>query len=329
MTETKITIIGTTGSGKTCYLAGMYNEMSGFGKDGFTLCARNPSDDKSLTQKWGLIEDKNKWPPLTDNKETIEFKLAYKYKSILEFDWLDYPGGILEDRNDALYSDFISHAGESACLLLIVDGETFNCESSDEEGYKDKVVRNLRRKLVHEVQELPRIADENGGFMPPVGIVITKADLIPVDVKVVDDIIKRSFEGSPFFSSSTGGNDIITCIMPVTLGENVSNGDVDPVNIEQPIAFAVLNVLRKYICIKQSSRNRTDRELTEITETWWGRTFRKGEIEEIRAELAIEDDFINTYGNDIIKLTGRFPNEKSIYINGVKKDLKEYFRSVL
>lgn len=45
MAGRKFTILGETGSGKTCYLLGMYYEM-GMSVAGYTVVATNPDDDK-------------------------------------------------------------------------------------------------------------------------------------------------------------------------------------------------------------------------------------------------------------------------------------------
>ena len=45
MADTKFTALGLSGSGKTCYLLGMYHEMSG-GVHGFTLATTNQAATK-------------------------------------------------------------------------------------------------------------------------------------------------------------------------------------------------------------------------------------------------------------------------------------------
>jgi len=49
--DIKITMLGTTGAGKTSYLLGMYAVMQ-TGVQGFTLAAKDMDLDLELTQRW-------------------------------------------------------------------------------------------------------------------------------------------------------------------------------------------------------------------------------------------------------------------------------------
>ena len=114
----KITVIGYTGSGKTSYLAGMYNYMS-IGVGNLTLyeCADH---DWYLRKMWEDIRV-GTWPVPSDDKNSYTFSLQRNFLRVMDFEWLDYPGAALVDPNYGLVADISNHISESACLLLLIN----------------------------------------------------------------------------------------------------------------------------------------------------------------------------------------------------------------
>ena len=55
----RFTILGETDSGKTCYLLGMYYEMS-MGEAGYTVVATNEEDDGKLAERYERLKDKSR-----------------------------------------------------------------------------------------------------------------------------------------------------------------------------------------------------------------------------------------------------------------------------
>ena len=52
----QFTILGETGSGKTCYLVGMYSEMAA-GIGGYSIIAKNDEDDLKLQDMYDRMYD--------------------------------------------------------------------------------------------------------------------------------------------------------------------------------------------------------------------------------------------------------------------------------
>lgn len=73
----KVTVIGFKASGKTCYLAGMYDTMS-YGIKNFSLIEADSDQDYYLQTLWENISDGNKrnWPVPNDEKEVIPLHCA-------------------------------------------------------------------------------------------------------------------------------------------------------------------------------------------------------------------------------------------------------------
>ena len=63
-----ITMLGSSGSGKTCYMMGMYAVMS-LGVNGFNFTTQDPDDDLVLADQWENFAQKGIWPdPTTASK---------------------------------------------------------------------------------------------------------------------------------------------------------------------------------------------------------------------------------------------------------------------
>ena len=78
MAGRKFTILGETGSGKTCYLLGMYYEMS-MSVAGYTVIATDPDADKNLTLRYEMLKDKsrgqNRFPAGTNDVQKFNLRL--------------------------------------------------------------------------------------------------------------------------------------------------------------------------------------------------------------------------------------------------------------
>ena len=100
MKKTKFTMLGMTGSGKTCYLLGMYKKMLG-GLKGFSLTTDDDTDGE-LRTRYSKMDDaslgQKRFPPGTDQTDTYEFTLEYAFSPIMSFAWIDYPGGSMEEK---------------------------------------------------------------------------------------------------------------------------------------------------------------------------------------------------------------------------------------
>ncbi len=81
MDKTQFTMLGMSGSGKTCYLLGMYDEMLG-GMKGFTL-STDDDTDVALRRRYAIIDDasrgQGRFPAGTDQIESYEFQLAHGF----------------------------------------------------------------------------------------------------------------------------------------------------------------------------------------------------------------------------------------------------------
>lgn len=261
----KFTILGETGSGKTCYLLGMYFEMS-MSVAGYTVIATNPDDDKNLTLRYEMLNDKsrgqNRFPAGTDDVQKINFNLQYAYETILPFQWVDYPGGFLDptrrDVSSEQYQEVEKSINESDMLFICIDGANLvgNGTRNKIRKVKSKCAKNINPYLGNLKDKLKK----EGATLPPIGMVVTKYDLCDeyTDPQEVKEIIEAAFE--PLFED----DETFVAIIPVSLGATLQDdsyqGELEPMNIHIPILmginFALIDMLHygKYL-IEEDRKN--------------------------------------------------------------------------
>ena len=109
MADTQITILGMSGSGKTCYLMGLYYKM-GSGLRGYTITT-DEDTDVELRDRYAklcdvTLEKEKRFPAGTDNISKYVFDLQYGYNTVMSFDWVDYPGGLLDRKNSGNLEEY-------------------------------------------------------------------------------------------------------------------------------------------------------------------------------------------------------------------------------
>lgn len=246
LNNTKITILGTTGAGKTSYLLGMYAVMQ-TGVQGFTLAAQDMDLDLELTERWekliSLIGE-DRWP--TPNAATMEYyglDFSYGFRSLMGFEWLDYRGLALSDRStEQDVTDLVQYLQKSECLFLCISGEYLVSEitpATVREIKSDRMNQFIQQYVSTQKQPHPQ-----NPF--PVTIIITKYDLC--DHRERDDVIadvKKLFQA--LFTPNSGW---LVMICPVSLGrelcDDLDGGKIIPVNAHLPVIFAAYAQLRTH-----------------------------------------------------------------------------------
>ncbi|MBE8950002.1 MAG: PTS glucose transporter subunit IIA [Quinella sp. 3Q1] len=260
----KFTILGETGSGKTCYLLGMYYEMS-MSVANYTVVATDPDADKNLTLRYKMLLDKargrGRFPAGTEQMEKYNFNLQYNYETIHPFQWVDYPGGFLDttrrDESSKEYQEVAKSILESEMLFICIDGANLKG------GNTSQKIRKVKTRCAHHIN--PYLTDlcnklkaEKQG-LPPIGMLITKYDMCAADTDAdeVREIVEEAFEGL------FGGNDTFVAIIPVSLGDTLEDdeyqGELEPLNVHLPILmginFALIDQLQYGKRLIENQRN--------------------------------------------------------------------------
>lgn len=261
--------LGLSGSGKTCFMAGMYYKMTG-GVSGYTLKA-DDDDSVSLTAYYEQMTNAqigaDRFPGGTNQSTDYSFELQYGYKTLEKFRWVDYAGGTLKSKNNGdaeEYQQLKNDIARSEVLYIFVDGGLFIDEdvefaSNDSEKIEiltDIVMDSCSRQINHFLSEYTSERKK----LPPIAIIVTKYDLAVKALGKADNsenmemlykVIQRAF--NPLFpdpSMYTGdeGHTSMVGIIPVSLGSKISEnnytGRLRPINMHMPAYVGIWFMLK-------------------------------------------------------------------------------------
>lgn len=262
--KTQFTMLGMKGSGKTCYMLGMYNEMLG-GMKGFTLTTDDDNDVK-LQRMYDIMDDpargQGRFPAGTDQTESYEFQLEHGYSPIMSFDWYDYSGNMLNEKtswsNPEEYKELEKKIQESSCLFICADGALL--QGDDDNNTK---ARLLKRNCSRFINPFLSHYQKNNKVLPPTAIIITKSDLCRNDTSSDDlrEIIEEAF--NPLFEKAAELNRFVA-VIPVSLGSNISENGytamLNPKGIQLPIFMGIWFALELYKIFARNDVIRLERE---------------------------------------------------------------------
>ncbi len=290
----QFTALGLSGSGKTCFMAGMYYKMSG-GVSGYTLKAGD-DDSVNLTayyeQMMNSDSGADRFPGGTNQSSDYSFELQYGYKTLEKFRWIDYAGGTLKNKNtgDAEeYQQLKNDIAKSEMLYIFVDGGLFQDEdveyapndSAKIDTLTDIIMDNCSRQINHFLSEY---ANERKK-LPPIAIVVTKYDLAvkalgktnnEENMQMLYKIIQKAFNplfpdpnvymGDDSYASMVG-------IIPVSLGMKISDGGykgrLRPINMHLPAYVGIWFMLKNAHNNQDTPINRLADEIEDSGVKFW------------------------------------------------------------
>mgnify|MGYP002625040985 CR=1 FL=1 len=251
MSETKsirkFMIFGESGSGKTCYLAAMYNELLK-GIDGYTISTSDKTTEKKLRTYYDKILKQaeagiERFPLATIDKDTKSFNLKIQFgaKLLAEFELTDYPGIFLDpiknNPRKKKFKEFEQNVNNASMIFICVD-DKYLVEGTVEEKIK-RIKQNCAMNINSYLGKRKKI--------PPVVIILTKYDLCAKNNsnKDINSIIAGAFE--MLFKS----DDTLVAIIPCSLGLNISDnnytGELKPLNVHLPILLGAIYAFLDYI----------------------------------------------------------------------------------
>lgn len=265
----KLVILGTTHSGKTCYFYGMLRKMM-VGVQGFSIRVEEARFNDLRTAIKSLNDTslplKERFPKPSDKRETYKLDLLYNFSQMESFDWDDYPG----EQMERLQTEFADSMADAHCLFLCVDGEGI-AKLADEADDLDLLAEDLIVDWgCFDLNNALAYAEKRNESFPPVCIMITKYDKIPAELRNLDtitEIVQKCFPNL-FHSGRGSGKDRLVVICPVTLGKDLDQGArMRPVNVEMPICFATYLIqaatARAYVEQAQNLTAERQREMEE------------------------------------------------------------------
>lgn len=98
----KITMLGTSGSGKTVYMSAMSELFFNGGVNGYTIANRENNYDSSTLINKGFndvntLYQYGRFPSGTSSNIVMPLELRYNGHQVIDIDWIDYRGGAIPD----------------------------------------------------------------------------------------------------------------------------------------------------------------------------------------------------------------------------------------
>lgn len=268
-----ITMLGISGSGKTSYMAGLYEALnvSRMGEFRLMPTPKNPDDpvqqfldvgDFSLISFEGHEGD---FPTGTVKTTVWPFTLLCEQSSVVAINWIDYRGGILTDRPSDIRNDpakieeaqaLIGQIMMSNAIMILVDAVVLTYYPDIRQAIKKTGINRITEHLIYLGQTH---SNQPLNYL----IVLTKVDAIPdhwkahnyselIDrgLEAFDALIqygktKQNWSGGIIPVSSVGNNNAATTITPpsnyqstISMESHVIN-QPDPLNVGEALFFLI------------------------------------------------------------------------------------------
>lgn len=291
-----VTMLGTTRSGKSTYLLGMYATMSAGVRNYFAF-TEDPDQDLDLSDAWELLNDTGQLPPPNDIDQSVWYSFQFKHglDTLLGVDWMDYRGGAMKDRSDSAadVGELHERLGRSDSIYLVLNGESIG----------DWIAGTVPTPKIQRDLLLPRMStmvqravdNRKAAGLPPPSLVllITKADLVGEKndgdlpgalaeaVKRLKELLQVAYQEG-----------VTALICPVQIGvfgpssgNQVNVEDIEPVGLHRPILFSFLHYLTEGVGAHRDELRRMEEskdgayaELNSLRNGFMGGLFRAGRI---------------------------------------------------
>ena len=193
----KILMIGNKESGKTTYMASAFGVLND-GISGFYIHTDNTT--KEWFQRLYRQIGNGYYPDYTDKRGSYHFQLYHNQRSVLDFDWIDYNGGVITDTSiENLKTDIDSADG----MMIFLDAEALL--------NNDIVTHRFRRIIALTSGKLE--SDDSALFS--VIIVLTKYDKLPADTDI--ESVTKSIK--PFIDDANENDNLYIRVVPVSCTE--------------------------------------------------------------------------------------------------------------
>ena len=325
MGESRIMMFGTSGSGKTCYMLGMFAEMS-IHINNYSLITAHPNEAVHLRRLWRLLTEEGttrQWPEGTADEEVRKytFQLNHLLNPVRTFEWIDYRGGSLAaEDTDRVRKQAHEFFLASSCVFLCIDGSALTTPPVGKQ--KRKVIRDLDLDLMlQDLTYLKQQRDIGPANVFPVVIILTKYDVcrhrggdaLSADLRELLDLL---------FAKNSGW---LVAICPVTLGFDLVNdpvnAPVEPENVHLPVAFAVYAALDAALNAGLADHAALEGELVKEQARWpIARWIFGDSTDALKSNLKRSSDDLAKMEDDAVGLASEIA-DLEVYLSGVRVDV--------
>lgn len=329
MSETTMTILGTSGAGKTCYLLSMYHKMCS-GMNGFTITTDDDTD-VDLRHRYDQMKDRSlgprRFPAGTDGRSQYEFTLECGYKPVMSFSWDDYPGGYLDVKGTGdmdSYKQIEQSILNSSCLFICIDGTLLQGDDIDE---KISAIQDDCSIYINPF--FSKYMKEHGA-LPPTAFVITKWDICAPDNSSDDlkKIISEAF--SPFFEAGKTGK-TIAAIIPVSIDLYSNSTEpgkrMRPYRIQFPIFMGIFFALRNKINNDKQNKTSLQNQISNERSTFWSFLFGDSDsVKQMNTDVRAIQNKLNINQQNLLKIFSQLKEDVPLFfINGKQGKFSDIF----
>ena len=175
-----LTMLGTTSSGKTTFLLGMYDILSA-GLHGYFTFTEDPDQAVDLRDAWDLLIDEGELPPPNDADRagtTASSSTTDSRRWSPSTGWITAAARSMTARTRGGRPRAAGAAGRSDSIYLVLDGGSLATWLDD--PAKLTVVQRKLKVQAMSAQVLQAVTNrrQNGLPFPSLAVIITKADLL-------------------------------------------------------------------------------------------------------------------------------------------------------
>lgn len=279
----KLTMLGTTGSGKTTFLLGMYNTMS-MGVQGYFLYTEDPDEGLDLGDAWDQLVEEGQLPPPTaeDQSKHHQFVFNHGFNTLVTVEWLDYRGGAMTGRANSAsdVAQLRQQLGASDSIYIAFDGGKLtpwlDGKASITSVQKELKIREMTQLVQHAIQD----RKSNNLPLPSIAVVITKADLLAGPGREVGDALNTVIDNLKNLVEAAYVEGVTTLLCPVQVGNfgsatplKVDVADIDPMGLHRPMIFSLMHYLSEGLGARQAqlasqraSQSAVDQQITALNQ---------------------------------------------------------------
>lgn len=313
MNNIGITMIGHSGSGKSCYLYAMYAQMA-FGVNGFTFMPEDFDKALMLENKWTEIVENGIWPEGTLKSTDYTFNCSHSFRKLLTFNWYDYRGHSIRESESKDRGELFIRLNNSNTLIICISSET---------------IRGLNmggQEHINDLRKYNLILNEyfkNNSRKVNIAIAITKADLL-----YENDFIEgiRILKDQYLHTLFQKGGNLFVMFVPVTLGIGLSSGknkeisgEISPKNIHLPVMFAIYSAFNQLLEIEEHQKAESESGFRkESGKSSWKKFWDGDGSSELYKQITKSNDNIELIKNDLQRIINELKTGCVLYYDGNK-----------
>lgn len=265
----KILMVGNKDSGKTTYMAGSFGVLEGGVKNFFV---DTDDDSKEWFRRLFHSIKNGDYPAPTDKRSNYSLKFYHKMQKILDFEWVDYNGGIITEANVAAFKqDMDSSDG----IMIFLEAQAL---------WQNRPSVHKLRRIIALIQE--HLENYEKPLLSVI-IVLTKYDRIPIGVSFEE--VTKALQN--FMSAAENNDKIYARIVPISC---TANGFF---NVELPLLDVLdsglkidylTNLAEANAYAKQAVAHANQSGIIDIIKSWWNDEPTHEEIAEAYYQAAQE-----------------------------------------